>query len=116
MTAVTSRSTAGPLASTGTRTTTASPCGDGASASPPSLHGTSSGASRIRRRSTGRCQTPWRPGRLPAAGASKRMAPGRGASSAAVTDEYTTDRGRCSSSAATAAARAARAHASSSSA
>ena len=48
----------------------------GASARPPSLHGTSSAASRKRRRSTGRCQSPWRPGRLPAAGASKRIAPG----------------------------------------
>jgi hypothetical protein len=83
-----SRSAAGsPLGSTGTGTTTASACGEGASASPPSLHGTSSVASANRRRSTGRCQSPWRPGRLPAAGASNRIAPGRGASRAAVTDE-----------------------------
>ena len=67
----------------------------------------------MRRRSTGRCQIPWRPGRLPAAGASKRIAPGRGASSAAVVDEYTIARGRCSSIAARAAERAARAQASS---
>ena len=40
-----------------------------------------------RRRSTGRCQIPCRPGRLPAAGASKRIAPGAGASSAAVVEE-----------------------------
>ena len=79
-----SRSPGSPLRSTGTGTTTASARGDGASASPPSLHGTSSDASRKRRRSTGRCQIPCRPGRLPAAGASKRIAPGRGASSAAV--------------------------------
>ena len=38
--AVMSRSPTGPEASTGTGTTTASPCGEGASASPPSLHGT----------------------------------------------------------------------------
>jgi hypothetical protein len=76
-----------PLGSTGTGTTTASPRGRGASARPPSLHGTSSGALARRRRSTGRCHRPWRPGRLPAAGASKRIAPGRGASSAAVTLE-----------------------------
>ena len=79
-----SRSPALPLGATGTGTTTASACGDGASASPPSLHGTSNDASRSRRRSTGRCQSPCRPGRFPAAGASKRIAPGRGASSAAV--------------------------------
>ena len=66
-----------PLASTGTGTITAPARGVGASASPPSLHGTSSGAACIRRASTGRCQMPWRPGRLPAAGASKRIAPGR---------------------------------------
>ncbi len=67
----------------------------------------------MRRRSTGRCQIPWRPGRFPAAGASKRIAPGAGASSAAVLDEYSTARGRCSSRPATAARRAERAQASS---
>ena len=77
----------GPLGATGTGTTSASARGCGASASPPSLHGTSSGAFASRRRSTGRCQIPWRPGRLPAAGASKRIAPGAGASSAAVVEE-----------------------------
>ena len=82
-----SRSPAAPLGATGTGTTIASACGCGASASPPSLHGTSSGALASLRRSTGRCQSPWRPGRLPAAGASKRIAPGFGASSAAVVEE-----------------------------
>ena len=67
--------------------TIASACGEGASARPPSSHGTSSGAAPSSRRSTGRCHTPWRPGRLPAAGASKRTAPGRGQSSAAVVVE-----------------------------
>ncbi len=57
------------------------------SSSAPAACGTSSGASRSRRRSSGRCQTPWRPGRLAAAGASKRIAPGRGHSSAAVVVE-----------------------------
>ena len=38
------------------------------SRSPPSLHGNSSGAWRRRLRSSGRCQSPWRPGRLPAEG------------------------------------------------
>ena len=50
----------------------------GASRRPPSLHGNSSGAWRRRRRSSGRCHSPWRPGRFPAAGASKRIAPGPG--------------------------------------
>ena len=77
----------GPEGATGTGTTTACACGAGASASAPSLHGSSSGAAANRRRSTGRCQTPWRPGRLPAAGASKRIAPGSGHSSAAVLEE-----------------------------
>ena len=36
---------------------------------------------------SGRCQRPWRPGRLPADGASKRIAPGRGHNSEAVVDE-----------------------------
>ena len=76
-----------PDGATGIGTTSASACGDGASSNPPSLHGSSSGAARKRRASTGRCQTPWRPGRLPRAGASKRIAPGTGASSAAVEDE-----------------------------
>jgi hypothetical protein len=76
-----------PLGATGTGTTTASARGRGASANPPSLHGTSSGAAASRRRSTGRCQSPWRPGRLPAAGASKRITPAAGASSAAVVEE-----------------------------
>ncbi len=74
----------GPLASTGNGTITAPARGVGASARPPSLHGTSSGAALKRRASIGRCQMPWRPGRLPAAGASKRIAPGTGPSSAAV--------------------------------
>ncbi len=72
-----SRAAGAPDGATGTGTTTASACGRGASARPPSLHGTSSGAAAKRRASTGRCQTPWRPGRLPAAGASKRIAPAR---------------------------------------
>ena len=75
------------LGSTGTGTTIAGACGPGVSASEPSAHGTSRGAWRSRRRSSGRCQTPWRPGRLPAAGASKRIAPGTGPSSAAVVVE-----------------------------
>ena len=60
------------------------PCGAGAAASARSLHGSSSGAAAKRRRSTGRCQIPWRPGRFPAAGESNRIAPGSGHSSAAV--------------------------------
>src|SRR5829696_143473 len=100
-----SRSPAGPLGATGTGTTTASACRR-ASASPPSLQGTSSFAATSRRRSTGRCQTPWRPGRLPAAGASKRIAPGAGQSSAAVVVLYTIARGWASGSAAAAARRA----------
>jgi hypothetical protein len=78
---------AGPEAATGTGTTSAPARGDGASASAPSLHGSSSVASANLRRSTGRCQIPWRPGRLPAAGASKRIAPRSGHSSAAVEEE-----------------------------
>ena len=54
------------------------------SASAPSLQGSKRGAWRRRRRSKGRCHRPWRPGRLPAAGASKRIAPGLGHSKAAV--------------------------------
>ena len=90
VTAATSRSPPPPAAAagaTGIGTTTAGARGAGASARPPGLHGTSSGAAARRRRSTGRCQTPCRPGRLPAAGASKRMAPGSGHSSAAVVVE-----------------------------
>ena len=82
-----SRSAPAPDDATGIGTTSASACGVGASSNPPALHGSSSGAVRNRRASTGRCQTPWRPGRLPRAGASKRIAPGTGASSAAVVDE-----------------------------
>jgi hypothetical protein len=74
----------GPDGATGIGTTIAAPCGAGAWASAPSLVGSSSGAAANRRRSTGRCQIPWRPGRLAAAGASKRIAPGSGHSSAAV--------------------------------
>ena len=82
-----SRSPAAPDGATGIGTITASAWGDGASARPSALHGTSSGAAVNRRASTGRCQSPWRPGRLPAAGASKRIAPGTGPSSAAVVVE-----------------------------
>ena len=60
----------GPEGSTGIATTTAGACGVGDSASVPGAWGTSSGAARRRRRSSGRCHTPWRPGRLAAAGAS----------------------------------------------
>ena len=77
----------GPEALTGTGTTTAGVCPAGDSASAPTLWGISSGAWRRRSRSTGRCQTPSRPGRFAAAGASKRIAPGRGQKSAAVVVE-----------------------------
>ena len=71
----------GPDGATGIGTTTDGPgsaCG---------IHGTSTVAARSRRASTGRCQSPWRPGRVSAASASKRIAPGRGHSSAAVVVE-----------------------------
>ena len=85
MTAARSRVAAGgPDGATGIGTTIAGPCGAGAAASAPSLAGSSSGAAANRRRSTGRCQIPCRPGRFAAAGASKRIAPGSGHSSAAV--------------------------------
>ena len=62
------------------------PCCEAMGDSPraPSLQGSSSGAWRRRRRSSGRCHSPWRPGRLPAAVASKRIAPGTGQKEAAV--------------------------------
>jgi len=72
-----------PERSTGIGTTTASACGWGTASSVRALTGMSSDASRTRRRSTGRCHNPWRPGRLAAIGASSRMAPGRGQRSAA---------------------------------
>ena len=73
-----------PDGATGMGTTIAGPCGAGAAASAGSLVGSSSGAAAKRRRSTGRCQIPWRPGRFAAAGESNRIAPGSGHSSAAV--------------------------------
>jgi hypothetical protein len=105
-----SRSPGGPDGSTGIGTTTAGTSGEPASTSAPRACGTSSGASRNRRRSTGRCHTPCRPGRFAAPGASNRIAPGRGHSSAAVTVQYTSARGRCSSMPERAAARAESAH------
>ena len=56
----------------------------GAPLSAFSLTGNSSGARVSTVRSRGRCQTPWRPGRFCTLSASRRMAPGAGASSAAV--------------------------------
>src|SRR4051794_23475618 len=106
----------GPEGSTGTGTITAPARGVGASLRPPSLQGISSGADLKRWASTGRCQIPCRPGRLPAAGASKRIAPGTGPSSAAVVLEESTARGRCSRMARIAARRAFGAQASSSAA
>ena len=46
-----------------------------------------SGACASRRRSTGRCQIPWRPGRFSAAIESSQIAPGRGHSRAAVIEQ-----------------------------
>jgi hypothetical protein len=74
------------LGSTATGTTTAGVAGAG-SGSAVAAVGMSSVAAPSRRRSSGRCQIPWRPGRLAIASASKRIAPGRGHSSAAVVDE-----------------------------
>src|SRR3984957_11168935 len=76
---------AGPDGSTDTGSINARPpaFADGTSLSPPSLHGSHSGASPSLRRSSGRCQRPWRPRRVPAEGASKRIAPRRGHSRAA---------------------------------
>jgi hypothetical protein len=79
-----SRSPSGPDGSTGTGTTTAGARRGGASSSACALIGTSSGAAAIRRRSSGPLPHAVPPGRLPAASASKRIAPGRGASRAAV--------------------------------
>ena len=76
----------GPEGPTATGTTSErAPAGAAAhSCIAPSLHGSSSGEEASRRRSAGRCQRPWRPGRLAAAQASKRIAPGSGHSRAAV--------------------------------
>ena len=76
-----------PDGATGIGTTSASACGDGASSSPPSLHGSSSGAERNRRASTAPLPDPVATRAIARAGASKRIAPGTGASSAAVVDE-----------------------------
>ena len=76
-----------PDGSTGIGTTNAGTAGDPASTSAPGSCGISNEDSRSRRASTGRCQIPWRPGRFAAAGASKRIAPGCGHSSAAVVVE-----------------------------
>jgi hypothetical protein len=56
----------------------------GAPVSACSLTGSSRGARASTARSRGRCQMPWRPGRLEALSASRRIAPGAGASRAAV--------------------------------
>jgi hypothetical protein len=45
------------------------------------------GAWAIRRRSIGRCQTPWRPGRFSAAIESIQIAPGFGHSSAVMIEQ-----------------------------
>ena len=80
---------AGPEVATATPTTSGCPDDPAAGAaghsrSEASLQGSSNGEAASRRRSSGRCQSPWRPGRLAAAQASKRIAPGSGHSSAAV--------------------------------
>ena len=92
--AVMSRTLSGsPDGETGIGTTSVRsdrPADGGASSMACALSGRSSGACARRLRSSGRCHSPCRPGRFPAEVASKRIAPGRGQSSAAVVLEYRT--------------------------
>ena len=105
---------AGPEGATGigiTSVRSERPGEGGASSIARSVSGSSSGAAARRLRSSGRCQRPWRPGRFPADGASNRIAPGRGHSSAAVVLEYRiAPAGATGAAPRLAAARAARAH------
>ena len=82
-----SRSPKAPDGSTGAGSTITSAVGGRTGSSDRGLMARMSGACSTRRRSTGRCQIPCRPGRFSAASESSHTAPGTGHSSEAVIEQ-----------------------------